>query len=349
MRKHILLLAIALMATASMAQNFDENHRHRLLSHIEARMSGQYSYALATKTGVFGGDIALTKRIDPHIRLRGIMDFNGFAAKQGFDRYVSTMIGLSADFLPFYVFVDGGVSYNPSNLQKINPAADAGVGLHFDIGRGLRLFAEAGADRTATSCNVWQSDAFLKLGYAYNFGITKTDSQEISMDRRRETLVAELQEENNMLKVQYRESEAEKQQLQSTLEKATAAIESTQQLLQECKSAEAAAPTSSGDFMVYFSYASAELDEIELDRLWQQARVMLEDGAEYRIQGYSSPDGNLYRNEKLAKERALYVYHILIGWGIADDRLVPSGEGISDVYSDASPLNRMVRISKIAR
>lgn len=348
MRKHIILLAIAMMATAAMAQNFDEKHKHRLLSNVEGRISGRYSYALATKTGTFGGDIALTKRIDPHIRLRGILDFNGFAAKQGFDRYVSTMIGLSADFLPFYVFVDGGVSYNPSNCQKINPAADAGVGLHFDIGRGLRLFAEAGADRTATGCNVWQSDAFVKLGYAYNFGITETDRQEISMERHRETLLAELREENDALKVRYHQSEAEKQQLQSTLEKATAAIESTQQLLQECKSA-AAAPTATVDFIVYFPYASAELDEIELDRLWQQARVMLDDGSEYRIMGYSSPDGDLYRNQQLAKERAFYVYHTLIGWGIDDDRLVPSGEGISEVYSDASPLNRMVRISKIAR
>ena len=336
-------------ATASMAQNFDEDHRHRLFSHVELRMSGQYTYALATKTGTFGGDIGLTKRIDPHFRLRGLLDFNGFKAKHGFDRYVSTMVGLSADFLPFYVFVDGGISYNPSNLQKINPAADAGVGLHFDIGRGLRLFAEAGADRTATAQNVWRSNAFLKFGYSYWFGLVEPDRQAISMERHREALVAELQEENDVLKQRYHQSEAEKQQLQSTLEKATAAIETTQQLLQDCRSAAAAAPVISTDFMVHFAKNSAELDEIELDRLWQKAREMLDDGEEYRLQGFSSPEGSLYVNEQLAKERARYVYNTLIGWGISQDRLVPSGEGISEFYSDASPLNRMVKISKIAR
>lgn len=150
MKKLISVIALLLVSVIAMAQKgYDSEHKYDLFSNLEIGISGQYSYAIGGKTGNWGADIRMTKRIGNNWRLRGIADLNGFGRKQGFDRYAKVMAGMSADFLPFYIFADYGVSFNPSAHQKFNPAGDAGIGLHFDIGRGLRLYTEVGADRTA--------------------------------------------------------------------------------------------------------------------------------------------------------------------------------------------------------
>lgn len=336
-------------ATATAQSAYDKEHHYDAVSQLEIGASVQYLHGLQSG-GLrnWGADLRLTKRIGTHARLRGLAVINGISAN-GFDRHGTALLGLSADFLPFYAFVDGGLSYNPSSAQRLNPAADAGVGFHFDIGRNLRMFAEAGADVTLDGLNRYHGDGFVKFGYTYSPGLTANDLQELSVKQNSRQLLDELTTENKTMRHEVDRLKAENSQYQTTLEKATAAIEQTQQLLHDCKAAAAEAPVPESDFMVFFPYASAELDEIELDRLWQKARVMIDDGAEYRLEGYSSPDGDLYRNEQLAKERARYVYDTLKGWGIHQDRLVPTGEGISAVYPDDSPLNRMVRITKIIR
>ena len=345
----LILAAIAIMATATAQNTYDKQHHYDAASNLEIGLSAQYLHELPGSLHNWGADLRIYKRIGTHARLRGLVNVNGFLAN-GFDRDATALVGLSADFLPFYVFADGGLSYNPSARQRINPAADAGVGLHFDIGRNLRMFTEAGANISLNGLNTYHGNGFVKFGYTYSTGITPNDRQEISIKQHSQQLLTELAAENKDMRQENERLRAENTQYQSTLEKATAAIEQTQQLLQECKTAAASVPeATASDFRVFFLYATSELDEIELDRLWQQARVMMDDGAEYRIQGYSSPDGDLYRNEQLAKERARHVYDILKSWGIHEDRLVPTGEGISSIYPDDSPLNRMVRITKIIR
>ena len=336
-------------ATATAQSAYDKEHHYDAVSQLEIGASVQYLHGLQSG-GLrnWGADLRLTKRIGTHARLRGLVNVNGFLAN-GFDRDATALVGFSADFLPFYVFADGGLSYNPSSAQRLNPAADAGVGFHFDIGRTLRMFAEAGADVTLDGLNRYHGDGFVKFGYTYSTGLTANDRQELAVKQNSRQLLDELTTENKTMRQEVDRLKAENSQYQTTLEKATAAIEQTQQLLQDCKAAAAVAPVPECDFMVFFRKNSAELDDIEIDRLWQKARVMMTDGADYRLEGFSSPEGSLYTNEKLSRDRAYNVGRILMAWGIDEDRLVPSGEGISDIYPDDSPLNRMVRITKIIR
>lgn len=336
-------------ATATAQSAYDKEHHYDAVSQLEIGASVQYLHGLQSG-GLrnWGADLRLTKRIGTHARMRGLVNVNGFLAN-GFDRHCTALMGLSADFLPFYVFADGGLSYNPSSAQRLNPAADAGVGFHFDIGRNLRMFAEAGADVTLDGLNRYHGDGFVKFGYTYSTGLTANDRQELAVKQNSRQLLDELTTENKTMRHEVDRLKAENSQYQTTLEKATAAIEQTQKLLQDCKAAAAVAPVPECDFMVFFRKNSAELDDIEIDRLWQKARVMMTDGADYRLEGFSSPEGSLYTNEKLSRDRAYNVGRILMAWGIDEDRLVPSGEGVSDIYPDDSPLNRMVRISKIAR
>lgn len=336
-------------ATAAAQSAYDKEHHYDAVSQLEIGASVQYLHGLQSG-GLrnWGADLRVTKRVGTHARLRGLAALNGFIAN-GFDRHGTALMGISADFLPFYAFVDGGLSYNPSSAQRLNPAADAGVGFHFDIGRNLRMFAEAGADVTLDGLNRYHGDGFVKFGYTYSTGLTANDRQELAVKQNSRQLLDELTTENKTMRHEVDRLKAENSQYQNTLEKATAAIEQTQQLLQDCKAAAAVAPVPECDFMVFFRKNSAELDDIEIDRLWQKARVMMTDGADYRLEGFSSPEGSLYTNEKLSRDRAYNVSRILMAWGIDEDRLVPSGEGVSDIYPDDSPLNRMVRITKIIR
>ena len=162
MRKHLFLLAaLALMATAASAQSaYDKQHHYDAASNIEVGASVQYNRNLKGGLGNLGADLRATKRIGSHARLRAMANVNGFL-NNGFDRAGSALVGLSADFLPFYVFADAGLSYNPSARQRINPAADAGVGLHFDIGRNLRMFTEIGADVTSNGLIQYHSNCFV--------------------------------------------------------------------------------------------------------------------------------------------------------------------------------------------
>lgn len=350
MRKHLILLAaFALMATAASAQSaYDKQHHYDAASNIEVGASVHYTRNMKGGLGNLGADLRATKRIGSHARLRALANVPGFLSN-GFDRYGTALVGLSADFLPFYVFLDGGISINPSSPQTINPAADAGVGLHFDIGRNLRMFTEIGADVTSNGLNQYRSNGFVKLGYTYSTGITEADRQELSIKHNSQQLLTELSDENKTMRAEVDRLREANTQLQSTLDRATAAIESSNQMLQDYKAAAADAPSVACDFMVYFPYASAELDEIELERLWDKAQEMKATGADYRIEGYSSPDGDLYRNEMLARDRAYYVYRTLVGYGIDEERLSPSGEGIGELYAGGSSLNRCVKITKIVR
>lgn len=199
------------MSTAAFGQ-YDPSHKYNFFSNIEIGGAAQYSRDLTCGRGNLGADLRLTKRLGTHCRLRGIADVDGFL-RNGYDRKGSAFVGISADFLPFYAFVDGGISYNPSSVQRINPAAEAGVGLHFNIGRNL----------LAGSSDDW------------------------------------------------------------------------------------------------------------------------------RIEGFASPDGDPYRNQQLSLLRAQSVKDFLVDLHVSEARLIAYGNGIGSTYDAASPLNRMVRITKISK
>ena len=333
MKKLLSVIALLLVSVIAMAQKgYDSEHKYDLFSNLEIGISGQYSYALSGKTGNWGADIRMTKRLGDHWRLRGIADFNGFGVKKGFDRYAKAMAGMSVDFLPFYIFADYGVSYNPSAYQKFNPAGDAGIGLHFDIGRGLRFYTEAGADRTANGNNEWHSDAFVKVGYAYNLGITENDRKEIDIDRHVHSEYGELKQENQLLKSEAQKITQANEQLQSTLERATLLCEQLEKKLTDCNEATRQAELNCQSALppIYFEYASSYLTSIEEEKVAMIASTIAQDDAGYMIEGYCSANGDPYKNQILSEERARAVYFALVGYGVEPSRLFIVGNGMTD-------------------
>lgn len=155
MRKKLLLLAaIATMAMTATAQSSD----------VEAGGSLQYCHDFAHGKPNLGADLRLTCQLTDALRLRALANVNGFIP-DGFDRYGTAMLGLSAEYGPVYGFADFGLSLNPSALQPFNPASDLGIGLRFDVARLHHIFAETGFSVTATGTNLWNTDYLLKLGY----------------------------------------------------------------------------------------------------------------------------------------------------------------------------------------
>lgn len=334
--KKFLIAAMMAIAFTAQAQSYDNQHKYDLFSNLEIGISGQYSYAIEGKAGNWGADVRVTKRLGNNWRLRGIADFNGFGKKEGFDRYAKVMAGVSADFLPFYIFADYGVSFNPSAHQKFNPAGDAGIGLHFDIGRGLRLFTEAGADRTANGNNVWHSDAFVKVGYAYNLGITENDRKEIDIDRHVHSEYGELKQENQLLKSEAHRITQANEQLQATLERAATALELVEQRLATCQEEVKRVTENCGNDVfsqpILFDYATSYLTSFAEEQVEEMALAIIEDNTEqvYMVEGYCSANGDPYRNQKLSEERAQSVYFALVSHGVDPTRLVMVGNGMSD-------------------
>lgn len=348
MRKHLILLAaVALTATAATAQSaYRPTHKYGLFSNLEIGASAQYTRALPAATGNVGADLRIAKRIGKNWRVRALAGIDGFLAN-GFDRKGTAFMGLSADFMPFYLFVDGGISYNPSSVQSVNPAAEVGAGLQFNLSPTLRFFTEAGADRTALGNGQWRSDAFVKLGTSVSLGATQADDMAIRQEDARKEMVAELRRDNELLKSENLRQEAANRQLQATLDRATSVCEALEQRLAVCN--ETLAAPADCELTVYFGCASNEINETDAARLRNFAASIANGNGYYRIDGYSSPEGHPNNNERLAQERAEAVYQYLLRQGIEPYRLAAIGMGVCTDYEGEAALNRIARIHKVTR
>ncbi len=170
MRKHLILLAaVALMATAATAQSATDHYPR-----LEVGASLQYCHDFAHGKPNLGADLRLTCQLTDVLRLRAMANVNGFIP-DGFDRYGTATLGLSAEYGMAYCFADLGYSINPLSVQLANPDAGLGIGLRYDLAGLHHLFAETGFDLTPTRPRQWHGCYFLKLGYTVT--LTKTPQQ----------------------------------------------------------------------------------------------------------------------------------------------------------------------------
>lgn len=130
-------------------------------------VGGSVQYANQHGKSNVGFDLRATKRVATWARLRAVGTVNGII-RNGFDRYGTAAVGVSVDFLPFYVFADYGLLVNPSAARKIGMAFDAGVGLQVEVCNGWHVVTELAIDRVG-SRSAWQSTPSVKAGVAYRF------------------------------------------------------------------------------------------------------------------------------------------------------------------------------------
>ena len=342
-------LTLCIAGSAQKPYKYDSSHKYSLMSNWTLGVAGQYS----NYHGVSGGGVTAlaTKRVGDYWRLRFEATMNGLRDVDGFDRYGTAMAGASFDFLNWmYLFADAGAVVNPTMATKCGLACDAGLGLNVNFGKHSMLWLEGGSDLVQHNTD-WDNTFFARLGYAARLGITERDRVAIDIDNHMRTTYGEMKEENQLLKSEAKKKDEDNARLTDLLERSTAALELATERLSNCqkevKQVAEDCGTADIELMpIFFDYASCEITPIEDAKVERIADYILTHGGEYRIEGYSSPDGNSYNNQKLSGERAFVVYQALMGYGVPQDRLIPMANGVTSQFGDDSTLNRMVVVRK---
>lgn len=346
-----MVFALVVLAVSVNAQNryyYDRYKKYGFFSNWYVSPFAQASF-LNGKIAPGVGGMAL-KQLDDHVRFRVEASVNGIKPVEGFDRNGTAFVGLQFHFVDWvYLFAEGGAVVNPSMAQKAGLAASGGVGLTCNFGKYSGLLAEGGyvaLQHGAKVDNMFQA----RIGYVIRPGITERDRVDIDIKMHNAEQLGELKQENSLLKTDLKRQQEANDTLMATLNKASALFAAMEKRLDDCNAqvAKAAQPgtmAASPIFQIFFDYASAEISPIEVAKVEQLAQYINTTEGNYRIEGYSSPDGDPYRNDVLSGERARAVYWLLIANSVDEDRLIPMKGGISTQYGDDSPLNRMVVVS----
>ena len=351
MKRIFLFLALVVLAVSVSAQNryyYDSDKKYGFFSNWRLGPFGQASF-LNGKTDVGIGGIGL-KQMDDYCFFRAEASINGIKPVKGFDRSGAAMVGLQVNFVEWaHVSVVGGAVINPSMQQKAGLAGSACLGFSCNFGKWSGLMAEGGYEALQNGAKV-DNMFFARIVYYVRPGIIESDRVDIDIKHHNAERLGNLTEENKLLKSDLKRQQEANDTLMATLNKASALFAAMEKRLDDCN-AQVAKATQPGTiatspiFQIFFDYASAEISPIEVAKVEQLAQYINTTEGNYRIEGYSSPDGDPYRNDVLSGERARAVYWLLIANGVDEDRLVPMKGGISTQYGDDSPLNRMVVVS----
>lgn len=346
-----MVFALALLAVSVSAQGryyYDSDKKYGFFSNWNLSPFAQASF-LNGKTAFGAGGMAL-KQLDDHVRFRMEASVNGIKAVEGFDRNGTALAGLQFNIVDWvYLFAEGGAVINPSMAQKAGLAASGGVGLTCNFGKYSGLMAEGGyvaLQNGAKVDNMFQA----RIGYVIRPGITERDRVDIDIKHHYAERLGNLTEENKLLKSDLKRQQEANDTLMATLNKASALFAAMEKRLDDCnaqvtKAMQPGTVATSPIFQIFFDYASAEISPIESAKVEQLAQYINTTEGNYRIEGYSSPDGDPYRNDILSGERARAVYWLLIANDVDEDRLIPMKGGVSTQFGDDSPLNRMVVVS----
>lgn len=154
--KRLIIIAVLLIAAFSAKAQFWN----------DVELGGSIQYVNQKGKSNVGVDLRATKMVCEYSRLRAVGCING-VIPNGFDRYGTAMVGITADLMPAYVYADYGMSFNPSAKQPIGMAFDCGVGLEIGIASRWNIITELGIDRI-NSGKLWQSTPSVKAGVTYS-------------------------------------------------------------------------------------------------------------------------------------------------------------------------------------
>ena len=342
MRKILTIAALLLVAATAQSQSkYDNGYKYGLLSNIEVLFGGAYSYDIESHYKNAGGLIGLTKRIDDNWRVRGEAFVDGFIPN-GFDRKGMFLAGISFDLLPWYIYGEYGINYNPSAKTKIGLAAKAGTGLQFKLS-DISSVAVGGNFVVTNNGNMFTKTAGAEVVYVVNCGITETDRVRKSIDDNIHKTYGDLKTENAALKSEVDKAANTVSQMEATLNKATALCEQLEAKLKACNNEkeEAVKNCQNGVFEpIYFDYASAVLSSIEVEKVIRIAEAMKETNDTYELQGWCSNNGDDDRNQRLSAERVKQVNWMLVAYGVDEGRLIhsPNGKAQEDNYLEQKVL-----------
>lgn len=252
---------------------------------------------------------------------------------------------------------------------------DAGLGMSYRVCENSTLFCEYGMDMTelpdifAHGINTFDrwhnTNAILRVGYMYNFGLTAADkaiaAQKSMLTEENfgalNSQIDNLQNQvnnsrNNEKKLENRIAQLEDQLAKARADQAkvnnSAAADSLQAVIDQIKADQLnfyAMP-----FSVLYGVDQWQVPASESDKVKAVARVLKDNpGVKIMVVGFADYTGSDQYNMKLSEKRANEVKRLLVNkYGIAEDRIQTDYKGKSVAFGDIQyALNRRVSFYRV--
>lgn len=365
MKKIFTLIAFIAMTITMSAQNFETDYTYGFWSNWSVGAGLQYSKNF-TDNWKFGegSNLGVEVRAQKQLGLKWDMRIIGsvpgiFTSDSNmFDRYATGLIGFSwSPWQHWYVFADGGLAVKRASFNWIALAADAGIGTRWNVRDNSTIYGEIGIDCVADiTTDMTYNNVFIKVGWLYNYGITKTDQmileQRKQLARDKEIIIITNDSVNNSL-AECRKNEKELLKKIETLEKHDYFLtesmsdlshnyDSLQNVINSIKENQLnyyAIP-----FSVLFDVDSYTINDSERAKIKAVASIMKDDtNVNYTVTGFCDKTGAPEYNQKLSEKRAEAVKKALMKYGVKEEQLTISGNGYEKPFSDAKlDVNRRV-------
>lgn len=321
-------------------------------------LTNDWAFGEGSNVGI---DVRFVKQLNYNWQLRLIGTIPGFITSDTnrMDRYGTGLIGFA--WYPwanhFYAFADGGIGVLRDNFGYLALAADAGIGLNYNICEHSTIFGELGIDVVADfTKNFTYDNLFLKVGYAYRFGMTATDKA--IMEQKALLVMYDEQcaaERDSLQKANEQYTRQEKELIQKIMlleehdyiltneiahnELVIDSLTKIIQSFEDNKTNYYALP-----FSIQFDLDSYRINAGEMNKVKAVARMMVQDTTiRYTVAGFCDASGSDDYNMKLSGKRAEAVKKALMRYGVKEDQIDVQANGKSNPFVDAElDVNRRV-------
>lgn len=363
MKKVLTIIGIMTVMFSVKAQSFEKDYTYGFWSNwsiggapmMSKSINDNWTFGQGANVGI---DIRFQKQVGQHWNLRLIGEIPGFMTSDTlqFDRYAKALVGFS--WTPknhFYTFLDAGLAAKAYNYGWLAVTADAGIGLKFDVYKHSTIFGELGVDAVADIKNDMTTDnAYVKVGYLYNFGITNVDRTILSQRKQlaSETVVvvdnetekrlrdcAEIEKilTNRIYSLEQHDSSLHSEL--SILKRENDSLVSVLKTFSENQINYYALP-----FSVQFDNDCFNIKTSEMTKIKAVANLMNSDTTiSYTVSGFCDNTGSQEYNQKLSEKRAESVKYALMKYGVKEEQIVINGYGKDMPFGDSTQaINRRV-------
>lgn len=273
-----------------------------------------------------------------------------------YDRYMQVLVGFQYGN-HLYGFADGGAAIRNNQYGWLALNADAGVGYRWFIQDHGTIYTELGVDMTAdVRRNFSTSHLFARVGYMYNFGLTKTDKAlREQWDMLQKDNYATLCRYDSIEHVHEKCASREQElldriaKLESYQHEAIAVrsmdtvnAHRLDSIINDIKANQDC--MYSLPFSIEFPLNDYHIPVDQKYRLKSIAKIMSKDTTlSFTVAGYCDASGSDEYNQRLSEKRAQAVADELIRLGVRKEQLTVTGKGKTIAFGDlADGINRRV-------
>jgi len=304
----------------------------------------------------------VSKQLSDRWTFRGIVECPGVFTSNtnAYDRYAQVLVGFQYGE-NLYGFMDGGTAIDNNEFGWIALNADAGLGYRWFVYEHNTIYTELGIDVTAdVRRSLSTSHLFLRVGYAYNFGLTKSDKSILEQYelaqidsyeymKRMDSISHEHEKcaprEKELLEkiARLENQQAEVIVLKEIDDTHTKELDSIINDIKANQDIMYALP-----FSIEFPMNSYDIPNDQKYRLKEIAKIMSKDTTvSFIVAGYCDASGSNEYNQTLSEKRAQTVVDTLIKLGVKKDQLTVAGKGKKIAFGDLkSKINRRVSFFK---